>query len=149
MGVAVGVQARPRHRLAEVDVDDAGAVPGPFGLVGGEADRPGRGVAEEHLRHRAVVGGDGVRTPRSGVDGLPGGAGGDRGGGDAGLVLASTSPGPVSDGVPDRPGADHDHVIRARGLSIGRNRPRRIVKKDGEAGAGPYPAGSASPGGGT
>ena len=45
-GVAVGVQARTRHRPAEVDVDDAGAVSGPFGLVGGETDGPGRGVAE-------------------------------------------------------------------------------------------------------
>ena len=42
-GVAVGVQARSWHRPAEVDVDDAGAVSGPFGLVGGETDGPGRG----------------------------------------------------------------------------------------------------------
>src|SRR6185437_11845020 len=83
-----GVQARSWHRPAEVDVDDADAVSGPFGLVGGETDGPGRRVAEEHLRHRTVVGGNGVRTPRGGVDGPPGGAGGDRGGGDAGLVLA-------------------------------------------------------------
>jgi hypothetical protein len=35
-----------------------------------------------------VVGGDGVEAPRGGVDRLPGGAGGDRRSGDAGLVLA-------------------------------------------------------------
>ena len=35
--------------------------PGAFGLVGGQPDCVGRRVAEEHLRHRAVVGGDGVR----------------------------------------------------------------------------------------
>lgn len=33
-----------------------GVMAGAFGLVGCEADRPGRGVAEEHLRHGLVVG---------------------------------------------------------------------------------------------
>jgi hypothetical protein len=40
---AVGVQAGPGHRLAGVDVDHADAVPGAFGLVGGEPDGPGGG----------------------------------------------------------------------------------------------------------
>jgi hypothetical protein len=70
-GVAVGVQAGAGHRLARVDVDHPDAVPGAFGLVGGQPDCVGRRVAEEHLRHRAVVGGDGVATPRGGVDMLP------------------------------------------------------------------------------
>jgi hypothetical protein len=87
-GVAVGVQAGANDLLARVNVDHPDAVPGALGLVGGQADRPGRRVAEEHLRHRAIVRGDGVRAPRGGVDGLPGGAGGDRRPGDAGLVLA-------------------------------------------------------------
>ncbi len=59
-GAAVGVQAGPEHRLAGVDVDHADAVPGAFGLVGGEPDGPGGRVAEEHLRHGVVVGGDGL-----------------------------------------------------------------------------------------
>jgi hypothetical protein len=53
-------------------------VPRAFGLVGGEPYRADRRITEEHLRHRVVVGGDGMRTPGGGVDGLPGGAGGDR-----------------------------------------------------------------------
>jgi hypothetical protein len=40
---AVGVKAGQRHRLAGVDVDHADAVPGAFGLVGGEPDGPGGG----------------------------------------------------------------------------------------------------------
>jgi hypothetical protein len=42
-GAAVGVQAGLGHRLAGVDVDHADAVPGAFGLVGGEPDGPGGG----------------------------------------------------------------------------------------------------------
>ena len=42
-GAAVGVQAGPGHHLAGVDVDHADAVPGAFGLVGGEPDGPGGG----------------------------------------------------------------------------------------------------------
>ena len=87
-GVAVGVQARPGYRDAEVDVDDADAVPGVFGLVGGEADRAGRRRAEEHLRHRPVVRGDGVRAPMGPGRRAARRPGGDRGGGAAGLVLA-------------------------------------------------------------
>jgi hypothetical protein len=59
-GVAVGVQAGSGHGLAGVDVDHPGAVPSASGLVGGQADRPGRRVAEEHLGHRVEVGGDRV-----------------------------------------------------------------------------------------
>jgi len=87
-GVAVGVQAGPDHRGAGVEVDDADPVPGAFSLVGSKADRPRRRVAEEHLRYRMVVGGDRVRAPRSGVDRLPVGPGGNRGASDAGLVFA-------------------------------------------------------------
>jgi hypothetical protein len=45
-GAAVGVQAGPGYRLAGVDVDHADAVPGAFGLVGGEPDGPGGGSQE-------------------------------------------------------------------------------------------------------
>ena len=91
-------------------------MPGVFGLVGGEPDRPGRRVAKEHLRHRPVVRGDGVRAPRGRVDGLPGGAGGDRGGGDAGLVLALVGEQgimvDVAQGVQPAAGQGADHAPR-------------------------------------
>ena len=70
-GVAVGVQAGAGHRLAGVDVDHADAVPGAFGLVGGEPDGPGGRVAEEYLRHGVVVGGDGRGPHGAGSMGGP------------------------------------------------------------------------------
>jgi hypothetical protein len=90
-GVAVGVQAGADHGGAGVGVNHPDPVPGAFGLVGGQPDCSGRRVAEEHLRHRMVVDGGGMRAPRGGVDGLPGGAGGDRGASNAGLIFALVS----------------------------------------------------------
>ena len=112
-GVAVGVQASARDCGTKVDVDHPDAVSGAFGLVGGEPDRSCGRVAEEHLRHRTVVCGDGVRIPRRGIDRLPGGTGGDGRAGDAGLVLALVGEEGVAGDVAQRvqpavlQGADH------------------------------------------
>ncbi len=81
---AAGIAAyRPAPALpGRVDVDHADAVPGAFGLIGGEPDGPGGRVAEEHLRHGVVVGGDGwaprarsMGARRRGPIASPGGAG--------------------------------------------------------------------------
>src|SRR5215471_4912593 len=48
-GVVVGVQPRPGDLLTRIDVDHADAVPGTLGLIGSQADRSGRRIAEEHL----------------------------------------------------------------------------------------------------
>jgi hypothetical protein len=50
-------------------------VPGPLGLLGGETHRRGLRVAEEDLRDRVEVGGDGVGAPGRGVQRPPGGSG--------------------------------------------------------------------------
>src|SRR5215471_5337535 len=86
-GVVVGVQPCPGDLLTRIDVDHPDAVPGAFSLVGGQADRSGRGIAEEHLRYRVIICRDRMRPPWRGIDRLPGGARGDRGAGDAGLVF--------------------------------------------------------------
>ena len=85
--VAIGVQVRPDDRLTEIDIDRPDTVPGPLGLLGGQADRGGLRVAEEDLRHRVGVGSGGMGAPGRGVQWPPGGAGGDRVAGDARLVL--------------------------------------------------------------
>src|SRR5690606_13042382 len=85
--VAVAVEAGAGDR-AQVDVDGAHPVAGLFGLRQGEADGGRLRVGEDDLGDGGVVGGGGVRAPRSGVDRAARGPGGDGGARDAGLVLA-------------------------------------------------------------
>src|SRR3954453_2434323 len=87
-GVSVGVKICAGHCFADVDVDGAHPVTRSLGELGGEPDRGGFGVGEEHLRHGVNVRGGDVRAPWCAVHGVTGCRGGDRGAGNAGLVFA-------------------------------------------------------------
>lgn len=65
--VTVCKKLGPHDDIAYFDVDRADAMTGLLRLFGRQSDRGSLGFGEEHLRHRAVVGGGGMRAPRRGV----------------------------------------------------------------------------------
>jgi hypothetical protein len=69
-GVAVCVELRSLHDVADLDVYRVNAVTSLLGLFGRQPDRGGFGLGEENLRHRVMVGGGGMGAPRRGVQRL-------------------------------------------------------------------------------